>query len=266
MRWLDRLERRLRPYAIGNVTLGLILGQVVLYVLTISQPQALVNVVLIPDLVMQGEVWRLVSFLFVPPISNPIFAFIFWSLFYFMGTALEHQWGTLRYNVFLLIGTVATIAAAFITPHMAASNGYLQGSVFLAFAYLYPEFEVLLMFLLPIKVKWLALLAWITYFYTMIFSDSWSPRLMATAAVVNFFIFFGRDIFQRMRHGHRRMAAHAKRIVDAKKPRHVCTVCGVTNLSDPKMKFRYCSMCEGQCGYCMEHIHDHEHVVQKPVA
>ncbi len=84
-----------------------------------------------------------------------MFAFFFWYLFYLMGTALERSWGTFRYNVFLLIGYVDTVGVAFIVPDVPANNAFLQGSVFLAFAYLFPDFVMYIFFILPVKIKWL---------------------------------------------------------------------------------------------------------------
>jgi hypothetical protein len=211
--------------------------------------------------VLGGEVWRLATFLCEPPLSNPLFAFFFWYLFYLMGTALENTWGAFRYNVFLLVGWAATAAVAFVQPDAAAHAGFLQGSVFLAFAYLYPDFELLLFFILPVKVKWLALLQWMFYAYTVLSGD-WSARLLVLAAVCNFGLFFWHDIFLRIKAGRRRMTQQAQQIHAANTPRHKCVVCGVTNLSDPKMSFRYCSKCSGAPCYCAKHIFAHEHVIE----
>ena len=242
MRLLDRLERRFRRYAVPNLTVILIAGQVALYALGSPRPDLLERIAFIPARFLDGEIWRILTFVFDPPISNLFFAFFFWYLFYLMGTTLEHTWGTFRYNVFLLVGYVATVAAAFLMPQMPASVGFLQGSVFLAFAYLYPDFQLLLFFLLPVKVKWLALLQWIGYFLTIAFAP-WIMKLMATAAVVNFFVFFGKDIALRVRSGKRRMESQASRIKARSTPRHRCAVCGITNLTHPDMDFRYCSEC-----------------------
>jgi hypothetical protein len=271
MKLLDRLERRFRRYAVPNVTLGLIILQAGAYVLTLPNPDALANVSLIPNRVLEGEVWRLVTFLVVPPTTYPIFAFFFWYLFYLMGTALENTWGAFRYNVYLLAGCLATVAASFLTPDVPASNAFLEGSVFLAFAHLYPNFELYLFFLLRVKIKWLALIAWIGYFWVMVFGrfwgfgagPTWSNRLMATASVLNFLLFFSTDIALRIKSGHWRMKQQARRIAERGKPRHVCAVCGITNLTHPHVDFRYCSKCEGARAYCPEHLHDHEHVTSE---
>ena len=131
---LDRLERRFRRYAVPNVTVGLIACQVLAYLLHFTRPDLFEAMELVPARVLEGQVWRLVTFVFFvfrPSAMHPIFAFFFWYLFYLMGTTLEHTWGTFRYNFFLLIGYVATVAVSFITPDQPASVAFLQGSVFL---------------------------------------------------------------------------------------------------------------------------------------
>lgn len=260
MNLLDRLQRRLGRYAVPNVTLGLIAGQVAVYVLGHARPDLLERIAFIPAKSLDGELWRPLTFVFEPPLENPVFAFFFWYLFYLMGTTLEHTWGTFRYNVFLLVGYVATVAVAFITPAQPASVAFLQGSVFLAFAYLYPDFQILLFFILPVKVKWLALLTWIGYFYALAVGPGLVVRLMVAASVVNFFVFFGRDILLRMRGARRRMQQQADRIKARHRPRHRCTICGITNLTHPDMDFRYCSKCAGNPCYCSEHLKNHQHV------
>jgi len=259
---LDRLERRFRRYAVPNVTVGLIACQVVAYLLRSSRPDLFLAMSLVPARVLEGEIWRLVTFVFQPPLTNLIFAFFFWYLFYLMGTTLEHAWGAFRYNLFLLIGYVATVAVSFVTPNQAASVGFLQGSVFLAFAYLYPGFQLMLFFLLPIRIKWLALLTWIGYFWVLAFG-TWVLRLMVTASILNFLVFFGRDLVFRMRGARRRMQLQADRIKARSTPRHRCTICGITNLTDPQMDFRYCSKCAGSPCYCSEHLNNHEHVTEE---
>jgi hypothetical protein len=257
MSLLDKLDRKLRRYAVPNVTLYLIIGQVLFFLFVISGRFVLERVVLIPDLVMMGEWWRLITFLFIPPITNPIFAFFAWYLFYLMGSALEGHWGTFRYNLFLLIGYVVTVAVSFILPMYPATNVFIGGSVFLAFAFLYPDFQLYLFFILPIKIKWLALLTWIGYAYQLLVG-SWNTRLLVLASISNFFLFFGRDILWRMRSGNLRMGAQVRQLSGKKEAFHHCAVCGITDLSHPQMEFRYCSECGG-LGYCKDHIASHVH-------
>jgi hypothetical protein len=271
MTLLDRLNRKFGRFGIPNLTLFLIIGQILLYVvnnLPAGQGQAptLESIRLEPDMVMQGEVWRLITYLFDPPGMNVIFAFFFWYLFYLMGTTLETVWGTFRYNVFLGIGYIASVAMAFLSwyqfpqPGAAATNLFLETTVFLAFARLYPDFTLMLFFVLPVKIRWLALLTWIGLGYGLLFAPDWMSRLMIVAAVSNYLVFFGRDIWLDVKHGHRRMQFRAKALKSRSQIMHECRVCGLNNKTAPLVQFRYCTKCDGDCCYCPEHLSNHEHI------
>jgi hypothetical protein len=259
MKLLDKLQRRFGRFAVSHVTVALIACQVVAFLLCAAKPGFSETIALVPRCVLQGEAWRLFTFVCQPPGSNPLWAFFFWYLFYLMGTVLEDTWGAFRYNAYLLIGWAATAATSFLQPDMPASILFLQGSVFLAFAYLYPDFQLLLFFILPVKVKWLALLQWIGYFAVMLFGPA-IAQILATASVCNFLLFFWHDIFLRIRAGRWRMANQARQIRAARTPQHTCAICGVNNLTDPTMGFRYCSKCAGAQCYCETHLRDHQHV------
>jgi hypothetical protein len=260
LKLLDSLERKLGRFAVSNVTLYLVVGQTVLYVMQAVGASAVGSkAALIPALVLKGEVWRLFTFIFQPPASSPIFIFFALYFFYMMGTALEHYWGAFRYNVFLLIGYAATVAVSFLTPGSPASVTFIGGSVFLAFAAVNPEFQILLFFILPVRIKWLALLTWIGYGYTVL-TGSWSSRFLIAASLLNFFIFFGRDILFRMKSGKARMERAAKAMAEKDRPMHTCVVCGATDKSHPEKSFRYCGECAGTACYCMEHLAGHAHI------
>ncbi len=266
MNLLNTLERKFGRFAIPQVTIGLIVCQAIVFVVMLVPVRAdvqeppVLRLMLIPERVLAGEVWRLATFMIVPPCENVICALFAWYLFYLMGTALERHWGTFRYNVFLLIGYVATVAASFAVPGEPSTNAFLGASVFLAFAYLCPDFELYILFLLPVKIKWLALITWIGMAAAVLFGD-WLIRLLVVASVCNFLLFFGKDIVYRIRTGQRRMARQAAAF-SASKPAyfHRCVVCGITDCTHPQMDFRYCSKCVGTHGYCMEHLGKHEHI------
>jgi len=261
MRILNQLERRFGSGGIPNVTLILILAQVAVYIISRAQPELLSAFYLVPALVLQGQVWRVISFLVVPPVTNPIFAFFFWYLFYLMGNSLEHYWGTFQYNMYLLIGYVATVAVSFLIPGAISSNGFLQGSVFLAFAFLNPDFLLYIFFILPLKIKWLALLTWLYYAYVLIFGQ-WIERLLIIASILNFLLFFWDDIRERIATGRRHMSGQAGRFTQTKYEKqafHRCVICGITDLSHPDAEFRYCTQCAGTPCYCVEHLQGHEH-------
>lgn len=260
MTLLDKLQRRYGRYALPHATEGLIVCQALTYLFCQNQPEFVKRIELVPRFVLQGDLWRLVTFLCQPPLTHWLWALLFWYMFYLMGTALEHTWGTFRYNVYLLAGWLATVAVSFLQPDAPASIGFLQGSIFLAFAHLFPDFEFLMFFILPVKVKWLALLQWLWYLY-LIVTGSWMTALLVLASLFNFLLFFGPDLWLRLRKGRRRMAERTERSRRAATARHTCAICGVTNLSDPKMTFRYCSKCAGAPCYCADHIHAHQHII-----
>lgn len=265
-----KLEARLRRWAIPNPTAIIIAGQVLLYLVQIGSQAGQFGgdpfdkIYLDPERVLQGEVWRLITFAFVPPQTTIIWAIFGWLIFYFFGTTLEATWGTFRYNLFLVIGIVTNIAAAFVAWSMGAltiaDNGFLYGTVFLAFARLFPDFVINVFFVLPVRIKWLALLAWIGYGYAFV-SGGWMGRMLIIASLFNYFVFFGRDHLREWKQGHRRRSFQA-RAARVGKPVHTCLVCGLDSEASPKAAFRYCSKCAGQCCYCPEHIQNHEHVTE----
>jgi hypothetical protein len=258
------LERHFRPYAIPNVTVGLIAAQAIVYGLALLQPDFIDRIVLLPERVLQGEVWRLVLFLAQPPFLGVgiglFFMLCFWSLFYLMGTALEQTWSVARYNLFLLIGYIATVGVSFVTPHHFASNAFLEGSVFLAFAVLYPNFEIRILFIIPVKVKWIALITWIFYAFGFVMGN-WQTRLTILASVLNFFIFFCDDILASIKQRRRKMKWQSRQAAIESTARHRCVICGITERDDRFMDFRYCSKCAGTQCYCRDHLANHEHIV-----
>lgn len=255
---LDRLERRFGRYAIPNVTLYLVGGQALAFLLCMVQPAMYAKLVMHAGLVMRGEVWRVVTFLIVPETMSPIFIIFALYLLYLYGRALEDYWGTFKYNVFLLIGWLGAIGAAFLVPGSPVTNGIFLASILFAFAYLNPDFELLLFFILPVKIKWIALLGAAGLVYGA-YQGGWPVAVMVIAGVLNFILFFWRDMVLRLR-GHTRRAKRVQQAkIDARKPTHVCAVCGLTDLEDKQMQFRYCSKCTGGKAYCKDHLRDHEH-------
>jgi len=268
MSLLSKLERFLGRFAIPNLSLYLVIGQVLFWGLALMIGFNLERIALLPVAVFAGEVWRLATFLFLPlSMSADTLSIVFmafaWYIFYLMGSALEHYWGEFRYNAFIGLGWLLTAAVAFITPRVYATNLFLAGSVFLAFAYLNPDFTLMIFFILPVRIKWLALFQWLVYGYMLVVGP-WSARLMVLAATGNFLVFFARDILQQLRTGRWRMAHQASVFAasqDEHEARHRCRVCGKTDLSHPQLDFRYCSKCAGNQCYCPEHIFNHEHVL-----
>lgn len=263
MDFLKKAERKFGRFAIHNLTMYLVGGQGTTLLINIGMPGFLSAIRLLPALVMGGEWWRLLTFVFTPPAGNPIFAIFALYMLYFMGGSLESHWGAFRYNMYVLIGFVMTIAAAFLFPNSVATNTYITGSIFLAFAHLFPDFQFFIFFILPVRVKWLALVTWLFYGYEFLVGD-WAGRLLILASVANFFIFFGSDIFHRVRYGHRTVKKQVQVIATRGKASHTCTTCGMTEKTNPTMDFRYCTKCDPPVEYCDQHLRSHEHVGAKP--
>jgi hypothetical protein len=267
---LDKLERWIRPVAIPNLTLILIAGQTLFFLALVSKPELYEQMVYVPALVMQGEVWRLLTFIVMPaqsysflflqvPASTNFFFFAMAMYFlYLMGSALENHWGVARFNLFLLLGYVITIAVSLLLPTMPAGSGFIYLSIFLAFAFLFPDFEILLFFILPVKIKWLALLTWVTVGFSFLIGPGMT-RLVVAASLANFFLFLGPEIYRKLRYGAKTMQNRVTRIAEAEKAFHTCTTCGKTDKTHPTLEFRYCPKCKGSPGYCTEHISAHEH-------
>jgi len=256
---INKLERRLEPFAISNLTLYLVIAQTFVMLTDLLKMIDIRMLYLAPVLVMQGEFWRLFTFAVMPPPPG-MFGYIFVAfaiyLFYLYGSALDHYWGTVRYNLFLLVGYSLTVMLSFFTPHVVATNLFLGGSVFLAFAFLNPNFVLHLFFILPVKIKWLALIAWI--FYALQFlTGGLAGKLAVLAATGNFFLFFGKDIVERIKTGRRRVAQQAKQErmkQEMADPMHTCSVCGRTSDSHPDLVFYYRTEGDKEVCYCEDHL------------
>lgn len=259
MKLINRIERAFGDYAIPNLTLYLMLFQGFTFFISLARPDYVMKLVLSHDQFFAGQWWRLLTLLVVPPPMHPVFIIFYLFVYYFIGTALEARWGAFRYDLYFLIGYIATVLAVLI-PGAVVSNFYLMESVFLAFAWLYPDFEFLLFLILPVKVKWLALIGWISYALAILMGD-WTTRAEVAAGTINFLLFFHSDLIDWIRTSKRKFKGSMvqARARDANPPMHVCAVCGVTDQSDRKMEFRYCPLCTGTPAYCINHIQNHQH-------
>ncbi len=247
MNWMNKLERRFGGWAIEKLSLYIIIGQVLAWGLFLANENVYSQMVYIPQRVLEGEVWRLFSFILIPPLRHPLLMLIAWYIFYMFGSSLERVWGAFYYNLYILIGAMAVVLSGFLFPGMPIGNGFLGLSVFLAFAYLFPDFEILLMFILPVKMKWIGLIGAAAVAIQIILG-TWPIKVFALASVANFMIFFGRDIFRRTRAKQRVIHRKAERQREAAIPFHTCSKCGATDLSHPEREFRY----RGEDAICSE--------------
>lgn len=272
-------------FGIPNLMLWVVLGNVLVYVLDLFSEGYFSGILtFVPAYILQGQVWRLVTFILVPEYGGNILFFAISAYFYyFIGSRLEEQWGTARFNFFyffgvllaLLVGVLAALAGH--TMEVTTSMYYTNLSLFLAFASLYPNSQVLLFYIIPVKVKYLAYLDVIFLLYEMIMqlrAGAYFMALLPVLAILNYLIFFGESLLdalrwqgQRFKHKNSSQTIQFKRAAKQAQNRtgylHKCCVCGRTDAEYPDLEFRYCSKCAGYRCYCMDHINNHVHITEE---
>lgn len=199
MNWLDKLERRFGNLYIPNLMTGVVLVQGVVWLLqTITHQYWITQLFSLTRAgLLQGQVWRLFTFILLPgSFSNAIFLAISLYFYYFVGSALERQWGSFRFNLYLLVGMMGSWAAAFLAGNWG--NGGLLLSLFLAFAWLYPNMQVLLFYIIPIKVKWLGLFSAALWLIDLLRYPGLF-KLCLIFEMAGFLVFFGRDVWDEIR-------------------------------------------------------------------
>lgn len=198
MSWLDRLERRYGRFYIPNLMLWVVGGQIVVWLLVMLVDFRLYSMLTLTRAgLMQGQVWRLVTFIFLPPLStNPLLVALNLYFDYVIGVSLERQWGGFCFNVFFLAGMLGSIVAALLVGD--ADNSALSLSLFFAFAMLFPEAQVLLFYVLPVKVKWLGWIAAALYLWQLLI-ESLPGKISLLLGMAGFLLFFGRSLFDGIR-------------------------------------------------------------------
>lgn len=261
MGWLNKIEKKFGRYSIRNLMLYITVLNGVVFLLSYLGNNYLFmsKLMLSPSLVMQGEVWRLVTFLFIPPSTSPMWLIFALYFYYMIGSELEHEWGSFKFNIYYLVGALGTIGAAFLGG--IGSAMFLNFSLIFAFSYLFPNFQIMIFFIIPVKMKYLSL-AYLAILIYMFWSVPLLGLITIGGSVLNFLLFFGKDIIARIATG--RKVYYNRRSYASKIPKviiiHRCAVCGKTERDDRNLEFRYCVDCDGDYEYCMEHLYNHEHV------
>jgi hypothetical protein len=268
MKPFEMLDRIVRPIAVPNLTMTLVVGQATMFVASFLVQQKVLNSSVIENLpliwsrVFEGELWRLITWLFVPPPLGLLTIFYF-LVFQMVGTAVEGIWGTVRYCAYLYLGALLTMIAGLIFPDAMLTGLFLETTVFLAFATYNPNYTFLIFFVLPVKVKYLAALSGLGYLFLILFGPI-DAKLTSAAAIGNYLLFFTPMLIDHYRGARRRVKQQVQMVRAANLsrdvPRHVCKICGINNLTHPKTEFRYCSKCNGAHAYCEQHLREHEHV------
>ena len=282
MNWIDKLERKFGRFGIQNLTMYIIICYVVGYFLAYLNPNLLSMLSLEPALILRGQIWRIITWVIYPPSMSNILWFIIAIVFFYypVGTSLEHTWGSFRYTLYIFLGILFSVIGAFILYFITGAYGigslfntyYISLSVFLAYALSYPDMQILLWFVIPIKMKWMAILYGVIVFYDMITyirAGYWVMIIPIVASLLNFVLFF---FSSRNMHRYNPKEVHRRR--EFKKAvaqsrvnpatggitKHKCAICGRTEQDDPNLEFRFCSKCNGNYEYCQDHLFTHEHV------
>lgn len=274
MRPIDRFCQRHPRFGVSNLMLYIVIGNAAVWLFGLMDTTG--NFVRLltfePAAILQGQVWRLFTFALIPQTSG-ILIFLVLYFYYFIGSALEREWGTSKFTVYYIFGILFHVLFGFLLYAVAGLSVsmtayYLNLSMFLSFAVLFPETQVLLFFILPIKIKWLALID-AAYFAVAVITDPFPVNLVPIVAVLNFLLFCGDELFALLRRGrafssrgtvnYRRAAKRIRREQESKPYRCRCEVCGRTDADSPNLEFRYCSRCSGFHCYCEDHIGNHVH-------
>jgi membrane associated rhomboid family serine protease len=251
MTWLDKLERRFGFLGIPGLIRIVIGFTALVWALAWLLPGFGSMLTLDPVRIRHGEVWRLVTYIFIPQTFSFWIVLALWFL-WFIGEGLERAWGPFRLTLYFFVGMIGTTVAAFFFGS-DSSNYMLLMSLFFAFARFYPDEVIYILFILPVKIKWLA---WIFAAFLLVgfLLNSNSYRAALIAAFANYFIFFGPEIVRQATHRHevstrrRRFEGHSR---NADEALHRCAVCGATELTDPNLDFRVAR--DGE-EYCMAHL------------
>ena len=296
MNFLDKLERKLGRYAVPNLMRYLTILYGVGFVMYFAAPQAYLGFfALDPQMILKGQVWRLVTWLMYPPSISPFFGLLMIYVYYMLGNAVEHICGTFRFNFFLLCGCLMYILGAFLLyglyragifpvyPIMTPDN--LNMTILLAYMALIPDAVFFLFFMIPIKARYLGVI-YLAMAVSNLVVGGFNTRAEILIALLNFGLFYLTTVRSRRVDPSRiirRMEARmqrsqgeqgkqtaassggeneggASKIRPATRTIHRCAVCGRTEKDSPDLVFRYCTKCNGDYEYCQEHLYTHEHV------
>jgi len=260
-RLLARLERKLGKYAIEHLTWVIVGGMAMVFVVSLSRPQFVQMLTLDLNAVRHGQVWRLITYLFVPRESRMVWVFFALYWLWLMGTNLENEWGAFKFNVYYLIGMLGTTAAAAITGR-AAGNYFLNLSLTFAFATIYPDYQFL-MIIIPMRMKWLGWLmgAYVAYAFAI---GDWADRGAILASFANYFLFFGGHLWSLARGQSLQMKQAARRAsmredAPASSIGHrACAICGAKEEDGADIRVCSCEKCNRQArNLCLEHARNH---------
>lgn len=283
MKFFYKLEQKYRKYAIHNLMYYIVILYAVGLLFYVFAPGAYLDMYmnylcLDAQKILHGQIWRIVTFLVFPPsfgsmqFTTILFGILALFVYHNLGQTLENVWGSFRFNVFFFMGVLAQVLACIIgylvfDEFWLLTTGYINASIFLAFAICFPDVQFLLFYLIPVKAWWLAVAEAAMYLYSFIVGTA-SIRCELVVSLINVIVFF---ILTRRNQISRFSPKEIQRkqkfksevkIVPKSGARHRCAVCGRTELDGEHLEFRYCSKCAGGLEYCQDHLYTHQHVVE----
>lgn len=285
---VERFCARHPRFGIPNLMRYIVIGNVVVYFLSMlsrnTDAAALDFLAFNLNSLLHGEIWRIVTYIFVPEYSSPFALLIALYFYYWIGSTLEREWGTPKFTLYYLGGAALTVVGVILTSLISgnyyltlAGTGYVNLSMFLAFAVLFPDMTVLLFFIIPIKIKWLAIIDGVFFAIEIvgaILSGNVVGAITPVLALLNFALFATPYIHYMRRRTQCRHSAGAvnfrRTVHQAQKQQqtapyhHKCAVCGRTDTDYPNLQFRYCSKCAGYHCFCQDHIFSHVHFTEEP--
>ena len=272
MTYIDRFCRKHPDFGIPRLMLYVSIANVAFWLLGAVNPVLLSYLRFDPYLVLHGQVWRIVSFALYPP-STGMLAFTAFYSYYWIGSTLEQYWGTPKFNIYFFSGILLTLLYGFLIYFITGiriqlNAEYVYLSMFFSFAAMFPDMQVLLFFLIPIKMKWLALVD-AAFFILSVITTRFPVNLLPIVAVLNFFVFCGGELLRAVPRrpsagtvNFRRASAKIRREQRDRLYTHKCAVCGRTDTDYPALEFRYCSRCAGYHCFCQDHINNHIHFTE----
>ena len=272
-----------RSTGISNLMLYISLGTALVYIMSqMSGNYFLYNLLYFDrQRILQGEIWRLITYPLTYRIDNLLLMAVSLLCYYSIGRAMENIWGTLRFNLFYFTGVLMMDVYCMIFGG-TASVTYLNLSLFLSYATLFPDAQFLLFFIIPVKA-WIFALVDLAIVVLDLITYPFPSNLFSVISLANYFLFFGKDVLNVIPMSWQINARRLfkKQPVRQKQPKvipfdagsyeaakatpkapytHRCTICGRTDVSNPELEFRYCSRCKGYYCYCEEHISNHSHI------
>lgn len=292
MNWMNKLEKKFGRYAIPNITMYLVIAYIIGMILVMTPLGGIVSYLKFDAYrIFHGQIWRLLTWVFVPMTSNSILGLIFMLCVLSFSRTLEMIFGSFKMNVYiiggillydvlgilvygvarLIFGNVIVLSALInIGFPTLLSPYYILLSLFMLLAICMPNAEVRLWFVLPIKMKWMLVFYFLDLGYELFtyFRMGWQYGLFFGSQIIFALINLGLFVlFSKTRRTMKQVKRQREFKAQFKEPRpgsgitsHKCAICGRTEQDDPSLTFRYCSKCNGAREYCQDHLFTHTHV------